>query len=193
MWCKLYFCLSHVNSNLTNLQLIHPDVVLVSLLIGLGLLFMVMFAGILLVLALVQSGLLLYETCLKLAFWFCQMGVTWSLSLFYQLMYSYYLYMPLSLLYMVWKFCHALLALCIQMSSNYSVPFIIFFQRYCSMLLGCCICVLCSVILICHFYHSDNVWPPGVATLVSLFNEPMYPLSPLLVLISYHRPNGKRK
>ena len=66
--------------NLTSVQLIFPDLVLVTLLIGLSLLLVVMFAGIWLVAVMVQSSLLSHAKSLKSAFWLCWMGLRWSIS-----------------------------------------------------------------------------------------------------------------
>ena len=59
-------------TSLTGLWLIHPDLVQVSFLIELGLLLMVMFAGVLLATLSSQS---LHATCLLLASWVCLIGV----------------------------------------------------------------------------------------------------------------------
>ena len=147
---KVLFCVYNMLiPSLTGLQLIHLNLVLASPVTGFGLLFMVMFAGI----VLVVMGVWFVITCYVpiSSFLVLKNGsniITFPPSLFE--VFYHEPYVPLNLLYMIYIFHHALLVL-----STLKYPLTAWFlslsvpRDTALCLSGCCICALCATLSVC--------------------------------------------
>ena len=148
MWVSSLFVYHMSIPRITSMWLICPDLVLILIFVGLGLLSVVMIAGILPIV--MQFGWTLHATFLLLTSSLYLMGAHIS-PLVINCCLLWFTCAPGSCVCDLSSLLYSTATVYIKMSSIHPVPFFISSNRYCSVMTGCCICASNSVLVICPF------------------------------------------